>query len=142
MYTNKPKLIYRMLEPETRERLTIDDVTDIIDFFDEPTNDKAGIEFTEKAFSFWVVGKNYTELLSAYADEHDEYLFKEAKRDTEDHVVEYNDEEYDSREEYEEFYNEKLEENCERIAEKEGYVLSPCKGRLLFLSRSSYENIY
>lgn len=142
MYTNKPKLIYRMLEDETRERLTIDDVKDIIDFFDEPTNDKAGIEFTEKAFSFWVVGRNYTELLSAYADEHDEYLFKKAKRYTEDFVGEYDEEEYESFEEYVEFYNEELEDNCKHIAEKEGYVLSPCKGRLLFLSRSSYENIY
>lgn len=142
MYTNKPKLIYRMLEPETREQLTIDDVTDIIDFFDEPTNDKAGIEFTEKAFSFWVVGKNYTELLSAYADEHDNYLLDKAKRDTEDFVGDYDEEEYESFEEYKELYNEVLEDNCKFVAEKEGFVLSPCKGRLLFLSRSSYENIY
>lgn len=142
MYTNSPKLIYRLLEDKDRERLTIDDVADIIDFFDEPTNDKAGIEFTEKAFSFWVVGWSYTELLSAYAYEHDDSLFEEAKRYTEDYVGEYDDEEYDSREEYDELYNEELEENCKRIAEKEGYVLSPCKGRLLFLSRSSYENIY
>lgn len=142
MYTNKPKLIYRMLEPETRERLTIDDVTDIIAFFDGEENDKAGIEFAEKAFSFWVVGNNYTELLSAYAVEHDGYFFEEAKRYTEDYVGEYNDEEYDSREEYEEFYNEKLEDNCKRIAEKQGYVLSPCKGRLLFLSFDCFANIY
>lgn len=142
MYTNKPKLIYRMLEPETRKRLTIDDVTDIIDFFDGEENDKAGIEFAEKAFSFWVVGKNYTELLSACADEHDEYLFKGAKRDTEDFVGDYDEEEYESFEEYKELYNEELEDNCKRIVEKEGFVLSPCKGRLLFLSRSNYENIY
>lgn len=142
MYTNKPKLIYRMLERKTRERLTIDDVSDIIDFFDGAENDKAGIEFTEKAFSFWVVGKNYTELLTDYANEHSDYLLNEAEEMTKDYLGEYDDEEYESREEYNNMYNEELEDNCKRIVEKEGYVLSPCKGRLLFLSFGCYANIY
>lgn len=131
-----------MLEPETQEKLTVDDVEVIAAFFDEPTNDKAGHEFTERAFSLWVIGKNYTELLSAYADEHDNYLLDKAKRYTEDFVGEYDEEEYESFEEYEKLYNEELEDNCKLIAEKNGTVLTPCKGRLLFLSYDSSNNIF
>lgn len=139
MYTNKPKFIHRMLDPETRERLTVDDVEVIAAFFDDIANDEAGYEFKERAFSLWTVGKNYTDLLTSYGENHDWYaLFDEAEKLTKEYIGEYDEEEYENREEYEEFYNEKLEENCKMIAEKEGYVLSPYEGRLLFLSKNAY----